>query len=106
MKGANVRPGGTAPRQAFTRTATTRSGTETEISLETVNEIGTGAFGKVNKMKIKETTRASGSKVVAVKNPTKETRTRLDVMEKDLLVNLKHKNIIDILYSYQVNKSS
>ncbi len=80
--------------------ATTRNGTKTDIHLELVKEIGTGAFGKVRKMKATEIDREGEGKLVAVKNPTNTTKTRLDVTERDLLVKLQHKNCVDLLYYY------
>ncbi len=78
---------------------TSRNGTTTDIHLELVKEIGTGAFGKVRKMKARDEHHDT-SKLVAVKNPTATTETRLDITERDLLVKLKHKNIVDLLYYY------
>ncbi len=92
----------------------TRGGTAIRIQLEEDRMIGRGAFGKVRKMRMEvqspkeqQPTAPAGNRLVALKEPTtkaKETTTRLDQTERDLLLKLRHPNIIDLLYHYDDNE--
>ena len=61
------------------------------VELTQIKELGRGAFGAVNKMKlIQLRPRSSETQLVAVKKPSQEAEG-LDLIERDLLLGLNHK---------------
>ena len=72
-------------------------GKEALLELENVGEIGKGTFGKVSKMKMMDV-HTKERAVVAVKHPV--GYEGLDLVERDLLLALNHKNICNLLYYF------
>ncbi len=71
---------------------------EIKISLRQVKEIGSGAFGAVNKMLVTENANESKCRYCAVKIPS--TRGDLAKIELYLLLKLQHDNVARLLYYF------
>ena len=84
--------------------AKSKGGTYTKLEMQELGEIGHGSFGRVLKMRVVDERQSSRtSAVVAVKNPTETPSASgvcLDVVEKELLQMLDHKNVVSLLYYY------